>query len=95
METKHPLVSFHVNQKDIDEGCRMDGYACAVARSISKKVMKGFYVFSDAISFHKNISHSGAVPLPPKVIAFISDFDNGRPTKPFSFRMRIPKKFLK
>jgi hypothetical protein len=33
--------------------------------------------------------------MPWSAVAFISDFDNGKPVEPFAFEIEIPERFLK
>lgn len=77
-----------VTQGDIDKGFQFSPYSCPIARALKRtRCFPKLRVGRDRVTYGKDVS----VKLPSKVQRFIANFDYGRPVKPFSFRLNMPK----
>ncbi len=73
-----------VTEKDIKKNSHCS-YNCPIAMAIKRA-----FGNSHVVSVYKNISIDGEIyPTPKSAFKFITDFDAGKPVKPFRFRLRI------
>jgi len=97
-------VHVKVTKKDIEDTLLLDGnhdeYSCPISRGLRRVVRKGFTVFTSrdyvAIEDESTKDVIESRDLPKQAKKFVETIDNtALDAKPFSFRLYIPKKYLK
>lgn len=78
-----------VTPEDIAAGTMMNGRSCPLARAIRREAaIEGLHVEA-----HRIVLFEGARPftyLSKKAERFVRAFDDGKPVRPATFRLRIP-----
>ena len=89
------MMQIQVTKKHIEKGKLNDCYSCPVALALSDTFM-GTRAYVDGISlvigYGIVFQTAFSVGTPKKVNDFIEKFDEMKPVKPFSFRIRKPTK---
>ena len=90
-------LQIEVTERDIRLGTPEDSTYCPIARSVKRKLelrgtkAKRLMVANGAVEFEKAENDdwwnkdTPLATLPAAAVKFMSDFDNKRPVKPFSF----------
>lgn len=95
-------IKINVTQKDIKEGKPCEGRKCPVARAIRRHIESNLSVDVQDELIIETSKKAYTFKVPPEVNNFISIYDcrvfgdyETSHTKPFSFILNIPKRFLK
>lgn len=80
-------VRINVDAECIKKGIRRSACDCPVALAMRKKFKKNVLV--GRLTFRFAAFGNNEHKLPPKVRAFINEFDNSEPVQPFSFLVAI------
>jgi hypothetical protein len=88
--TKRTKVEFTVNQEDIVNGLKRNSRACPVALAAKRIFPYGNCCTGEGLKI--SVTGVNGCPiffglLPPKAKKFIKDFEEGKPVKPFSFKV--------
>jgi len=83
----------HVTQKDIDEGCKVEGTSCMVARALKRAYPNAQSIYA---SYGSHTGLGGAFArIGKKYFTMsiacakrMSDWDDGKTVKPFAFRLK-------
>ena len=80
-------MKINVTNEDIERGQQSDPHACAVARAMGRAGLDHFGVMGSSVMVADPSGNLVSSLLPPKVRAWISDFDAGKLVTPFTFEL--------
>ncbi len=90
-------LKVNVTQEHIDKGVPEMACSCPVAKAVAELLNDGF-ASTDGVSLtvedSQRHTQAFANTLPDEVLCFVSDFDHGKPVKPFSFDIQIDEDWL-
>jgi hypothetical protein len=89
-------ILVRVTQEDIDQGIRLDPARCPIAWALRRKTGNRYLVWPMCHAWASCITRrceptAGEKPacaLPPTAARFAHRFDDGKPVKPFAFRLK-------
>jgi hypothetical protein len=88
-----PTITVSVTKRDISRGRRCSSSTCPVAWALNRRTAKKWDVACGRCLLFATAHWSA--PMPEVVKDFVDAFDNGKPVKPFRFRLDVPARFLK
>ncbi len=92
-------ITIKVTKRDIAYGARDNCDRCPVARAIKRAVrVNDIEIFPLTLNLYDRDCSYATLAIPKVASTFIESFDGGairRHLKPFSFRLNVPKRFLR
>lgn len=83
-----PYMRVQVSSLNIDMGNKNNCYSCPIALAL-KPLFPTFAEVGTTVAWFIEQNEYRKVALPEEVRSFISDFDAGKPVKPFSFELEV------
>lgn len=77
-------IKIEVTQQDIDNGKRASCFYCPIALVCTRTFKELCLIGESYLGF---IRGGKKYPLPQNARQFVTDFDHGRPVKPFTFEL--------